>query len=221
MFELAPKDFLEKMIKHVTHFEKVKNAEKTYQEMAAEISKIENLISRLTEEEINSENVNQEIEALKKQKNSLKSSINNFRPQADGKRRWEETREFIDFYNKFVSYFSIVTLELETRQITFMVIGQRIRETLRTKNLWCMKIDTPIALACFGKQVGTTVNFTSPNGVTQNFKIVNCSLPTTEQMEQVIEAQSHTYVENLSTQMSPFELFEKYGSNNSRLRKGG
>ena len=222
MYDLSPQVFLEKMNRHVTHHKKVQDAELIYQKMSRDLKNIECLLKEKTElSKSTGINFNIEIDALKNEKHYISSRINNFRPQADGRRRWDETREFINFYNSKVSFYSVVNVQFSNQDLKFILVSSEIQENLSVADLWCMKSETPLAKACLGKARGSEFNYVAPSGALENGKILSCSLPTIEQMEQLIASQKRPSDKGLSQQMKPFELQDLYGTNNSRLRKGG
>jgi hypothetical protein len=222
MYDLTPSEFLEKMNRYVTHYKKVQDAELIYQKMYRDLQNLDRLLNEKTEQSnLTDIDINVEIDELKNEKHYIKSRINNFRPQADGRKRWEETREFINLYNSKVSFYSVVHVQLSNQDIHFMLVSSTIKENLNAEKLWCMKSETPLAKACLGKSRGSEFSYVAPSGVSEHGKILNCSLPTIEQMQQLIYSQTQPSDKGFSQQIKPFELHDLYGTNNSRLRKGG
>jgi len=222
MYDLSPKEFLEKMNRHVTHYKKVQDAELIYQEMYRDLQNLDQLLKEKSKQSKTFEiNLDDEIKALKNQKQYISSRINNFRPQGDGRRRWEETRDFINLYNSEVTFYSVVNVHVSNQNIQFMLVSSSIQDKLSIPDLWCMKSETPLAKACLGKARGSEFSYVAPSGEIEHGEILSCSLPTVQQMEQLVESQKLPSDKGLKEQLKPFELQDSYGTNNSRFRKSG
>ena len=165
--------------------------------------------------------LDQEILKLRNEKNSIRSSINNFRPQRDAKQRWNSSELFFDLYKTKVALYSIVKLELSDGIHTFILLGKDLGTRFYLSDFEYLKADTPIAQACFGRKPGDEIVYKAPSGLELKGRILECSLPSIQQMDQVISALGQPLANDASNKITPFHLHDLYGSNNSRLRKGG
>jgi hypothetical protein len=165
--------------------------------------------------------LDQEILKLRNEKNSIRSSINNFRPQGDAKQRWNSSELFFDLFKTKVALYSIVKLELSDGIHTFILLGKDLGARFFLSDFEYLKADTPIAQACFGRKPGDEIAYKAPSGLELKGRILECSLPSIQQMDQVISALNEPLANDASDKITPFHLHDLYGSNNSRLRKGG
>ena len=136
-------------------------------------------------------------------------------------KRFESTRNFFNQNKNLVSLYSIVTATLSGDELTFVLITEAQRERASMGNLDVYSIDSPLGGACLGKRSEEIFGYVAPSGRTISGVIIKCEFPTAEQMDDLISTVEPRPLSQRPTQINPFELFDRYGSNNSRNRKGG
>ena len=102
-----------------------------------------------------------------------------------------------------------------------MIVSKDVDGNAYVRDLSLIRADTPIGNACLGRRVGSRITYQAPNGLELEANILECSLPSVEQVDQLIqsiEARSNFPEEG---NVNPFYLQDVYDSNNSRRRKGG
>ena len=137
------------------------------------------------------------------------------------KRYMSESEKFIMHYKKQVSIFSVVKLEFSDGIQTFLLGPEEISERFLLNDVIYLKTNSDVGRACFGKKIGDEIAFKTQNGLDGKVKILDCSLPSVEQMEQLISASEFPPKSEAPEKTSPFHLHNLFGSNNSRYRKGG
>jgi len=137
------------------------------------------------------------------------------------KRQRKAVTDFFRIVEYRTTLYAIVTLEIKFETITF----QLLTEDQRTK-AWGLGLDTyavesPIGQACINKMAGEEISYTAPNGLNLQGRIVEFSLPSLQQMESLISTLDAKHQYHSKEEVNPFHLHDMYGTNNSRIRKGG
>jgi len=158
---------------------------------------------------------------LKNEKNRIKSSINNFRPQGEAKRRWTNSDSFFDSYKTKVNLYSIVKLELRDGIHSFILLGKDLDHRPYLSDAESINTGTPIGDSCLGKKLGEEFIYQAPNGLQMKGKVLECSAPSVNQIEEIISSLDRPQYLESSEKIDPFHLQETYGTNTSRHRKGG
>lgn len=117
--------------------------------------------------------------------------------------------------------YSIVKVELRDGLHTFILLSKDLNKRPYVSDIECINTGTPIGDACLGKKSGDEFTYHAPNGLLMTGKMLECSLPTVSQLEQVISSQERPDQLESSEKVNPFHLHDTYGTNTSRHRKGG
>ena len=141
--------------------------------------------------------------------------------QRPAKRHLSESEKFIAHYKKQVSIFSVVKLEFSYGVQTFLLLSENVSEGLFSVDFDYLKTDSDVGRACLGKKVGDEITYKVQNRSDSTVKILDCSLPSVELMEQLISAIESPQKSEAPEKISPFHLQNLFGTNNSRYRKGG
>ena len=162
----------------------------------------------------------------KNDRSSLDTKILEIRKEIDEKEgksyRFKKASEStLGQYKKQIQLFSLIKLELSDGVHTFILLSNDIKERLFLGDLDYLKTDTPLGSACLGKKPGDEITFIAPSGLNIQGKILECSLPSLEQMQLIVSALEFEPTEDLQEKVNPFHLQETYGTNTSRHRKGG
>jgi hypothetical protein len=165
--------------------------------------------------------MDQEVLLIRKKANILRNDMYHFRPEAPSRGKWNESESYLNEFNNKAALYSIISLETINENLTFMLVGKDIDGHAYMRNLSLIKDDTPIGRACKGRRVGSIISYQAPNGLELEAKILECSLPSVEQIDELIQSieprDNHSKAQNVD----PFYLHDLYDSNNSRRRKGG
>lgn len=165
--------------------------------------------------------MDQDVLLIRKRVNILRNDMYHFRPEAPSRGKWNESESYLNEFRHKVSLYSIVTLETRHENVTFMLVSKDVDGNAYVRDLSLIRADTPIGNACLGRRVGSRITYQAPNGLELEANILECSLPSVEQVDQLIqsiEARSNFPEEG---NVNPFYLQDVYDSNNSRRRKGG
>lgn len=167
-----------------------------------------------------------EIITAKEKRDKLGEEISMLRNRKDevrglAKRRKTDSDRFFSSFKSQVMLYSIVKLGFGYETSTFIILSKNIKERFSLEGLEHLKSDTAVANACLGKRVGEEINYKVREEFDARATILECSLPSVEQMEQLISALESIPPLGKQDQVEPFHLHDLYGSNNSRLRKGG
>ena len=154
------------------------------------------------------------------------SSQRNLRDQLSSEvghvqKKFTSTRNFFNQNTNLVSLYSIVTVNLSGDQMNFALVTESQRDRVSMDSLDIYSINSPLGSACLGKRSGEKFSYVAPNGRTFDGNVVNCDFPTAEQMDNLITILEPRPLSQRPAQTNQFALFDRYGSNNSRNRKGG
>ena len=136
-------------------------------------------------------------------------------------RKIQSTRDFFAYYESHISLFSVATLEISGGKITFLLLTEENRKKIAISNLTTYASESPIGAACLNKMIGDSFTYKKPNGSVADGKVLDISLPSLQSMEEIIVSLEDTSARKNPHKISPFHLHDLYGSNNSRVRKGG
>ena len=158
------------------------------------------------------ENINKQVSKLRMRREEMAQEVGHFR------RERKETSDFFKFYESRVAIFSIVTLDLMGDPFKFMLVTEAQRRNMGFTEINVLSSESPIGRSCLGKHVNDSLSYVAPNGRTINGTVIKCELPTAEQMVIAFKAQPNN---RNNERVNPFYLFDRFGTNNSRNRKGG
>lgn len=135
------------------------------------------------------------------------------------RRKYEETRNFLEKYEKAVNLYSLVSVDFMGKDSTFILVTEYQRANVSVGKLGIYSIESPLGVACLEKKVGESISFLPPSGNRIHGVVTNCRLPSLEQMQEIISSVNHALIS--SPNSGP--KFDLYGwtSNNSRYKKGG
>ena len=136
-------------------------------------------------------------------------------------KKFTSTRNFFIQNTNLVSLYSIVTVNLSGDQMIFALVTESQRDRVSIDRLDIYSITSPLGRACLGKRSGEQFSYVAPSGRTFDGTVVNCDFPTAEQMDNLITIMEARPLSQRPMQTNQFALFDRYGSNNSRNRKGG
>ena len=155
------------------------------------------------------------LKSLRHKRDELSKEVKNLSEKI------KSTRDFFSYHNSHVGLFSIVTVELQGDKSIFLLLTEKQRQKAWLNDLSTFAIESPIGKACMNKIVGDVISYKVPNGLEVKGKILGCSLPTFQMMEQLIETFRANRIGEKGSKTNPFLLHDLHGSNNSRNRKGG
>ena len=158
------------------------------------------------------------ISELRLQRN-LRDELSNEVGQVQ--KKFTSTRNFFNQKTNFVSLYSIVTVNLSGDQMIFALLTESQRDRVTMDRLDIYSINSPLGRACLGKRSGEKFSYVTPSGRTLDGNVISCDFPTAEQMDHLIKIMESRPMSQRPAQTNQFTLFERYGSNNSRHRKGG
>lgn len=139
----------------------------------------------------------------------------------DVQKKFDSSRNFFNQNKDIISLYSIVTVNLLSDQMKFVLVTESQRDRISMDNLDIYSIDSPLGNACLGKRSCEKFTYVTPNGRTLGGDVIYCDFPTAEQMDGLIRILEARPLSQRPAHVNPFELFDRYGSNNSRDRKGG
>jgi len=153
-------------------------------------------------------------------------SQQNFRDQlkrevGEIQKKFMSTQEFLHLNKNVISLYSIVTINLSGEPMIFSLATESQLHRVSMDRLSILSIDSHIGTACIGKRCGESFSYVAPSGLTMAGEVIATEFPTAEQMDNLISAIEARPPSQRPVHINPFELFERYGSNNSRNRKGG
>lgn len=154
----------------------------------------------------------EELLALRNRKEEIRRKSKGHKTESD--------RFFASFKNQVMLY-SVVKVEFRYETSTFIILSKDIKERFSLEGLEHLKSDTPVARACLGKRVGDQIKYKVREEFDAEAKILECSLPSVEQIEMIISHLDSGMPHQIQEAPVTFLLHDLYGSNNSRLRKGG
>ena len=162
--------------------------------------------------------LDQDILLIRKKLNILRNDMYHFRPEAPSRGKWNESERYLNEFRNKVSLYSIVTLAMRHENITFMLVSRNIDGNAYVRDFSLIRADTPIGKACLGRRVGSRIAYQAPNGLELEANILECSLPSVAQVDQLI--QSIETKSNLPEEanVNAFYLQDLFDSNNSRRR---
>jgi hypothetical protein len=117
--------------------------------------------------------------------------------------------------------YSVVKLEFEYETSTFLIVSKDVKERFILEGIEHLKSDTPIAHACLGKGVGDEISYIVRGEFDRKARILECSLPSLQQIEELISRLDVSPRNEIQNQTDAFYLQSQYGTNASRYRKGG
>jgi transcription elongation GreA/GreB family factor len=158
------------------------------------------------------ENINKQLSKLRIRREEMAQQVGHFR------RERKETSDFFQYYESRVAIFSIVTLDLMGDSFKFMLVTEAQRRNMEFIDLNIISSESPIGRSCLGKHVNDSLSYMAPNGRTINGTVLKCELPTDQQMVSAFKAQPNNRIHE---RVNPFYLFDRFGTNTSRYRKGG
>ena len=136
-------------------------------------------------------------------------------------KKFTSTRNFFNLKTNFVALYSIVTVNLSGDRMVFALLTESQRDRVTIDTLDIYSINSPLGRACLGKRSGEKFSFIAPSGRTLEGNVISCDFPTAVQMDNLIKIMEARPLSQRPAQTNQFALFDRYGSNNSRHRKGG
>lgn len=165
--------------------------------------------------------MDQDVLRIRKKVNILRNDMYHFRPEAPSRGKWNESESYLNEFRHKVGLYSIVTLEMRHENVTFMLVSNSIDRNAHVRDLSLIQANAPIGKACLGRRVGSRITYQAPNGLELEANILNCGLPSVEQIDQLIQSIEGRRNFPEERNVNPFLLQDLYDSNNSRRRKGG
>lgn len=133
--------------------------------------------------------------------------------------KYEDTKYFLEKYEKSVNLYSIVSVDFMGKDSTFILVTEYQRAHVSAGKLDIYSIESPLGVACLEKRVGESISCLIPNGNTIQGIITKCQLPSLEQMQQIISTVNRVLVSKPNS--GPRVDLDSWTSNNTRYRKGG
>ena len=135
------------------------------------------------------------------------------------RRKYEDTKYFLEKYEKSVNLYSIVSVDFMGKDSTFILVTEYQRPHVSVGNLDIYSIESPLGGACLEKKVGESISCLLPSGNRIEGLITSCHLPSLEQMQEIISGVNRALVSKPDS--GPKVDLDSWTSNNSRFRKQG
>jgi hypothetical protein len=220
----------------------IRNNEKTH-----EHNRRRKKVAPIEYENVNNEYWNRgagyNVEHLKTLKNKLKQEIKDLEglliePDRlltalyDSLRFFKSTDLDIDFYEHFIenykkhtekiSFYSIFCLKEGNDEEVFIIVSDSMAELSLFKNYNLLSDQSTLGRSCLSRSVGETFEYTDADSSVRKFMVLSSRLMTKTEIEDLIQKRNRELVVSKEKKATnPFHLHDLYGSNNSRLRKGG
>ena len=135
----------------------------------------------------------------------------------DNYRKFKTSNQFFELHEKRVALYSIVSVDFMGKISKFILLTEYQRAQISLGNLDIYSVDSPLGKACVGKRIDQSFSYTIPSGAEITGKILECALPSLEQMEQIISKLNRAIVSSPSVSLN----LNAWTSNNTRYQKGG
>jgi transcription elongation GreA/GreB family factor len=135
----------------------------------------------------------------------------------DNYRKFKTSNQFYELHEKRVALYSIVSVDFMGKVSKFILLTEYQRAHISLSSLDIYSVDSPLGKACVGKRIEQSFSYTVPSGAELTGKILECALPSLEQMEQIISKLNRAIVSSPSVSLN----LNSWTSNNTRYQKGG
>ena len=183
------------------------------------------------------------VEHLKILKNKLKQEIKDLEVALiepdrlldalyDSLRFFKSTDLDLDFYENFmkkykkyeeeITFYSVFAALEGGEEKLFTMVPKSVADLDTFKNFILLSDQSSLGRHCLGRVVGETFEYSDGDGSVRQFTVLGSRLMTKIEIEDLIQKWNRILVvKKEDPESNPFLLHDLYGTNNSRIRKGG
>ena len=183
------------------------------------------------------------VEHLKILKNKLKQEIKDLEVALiepdrlldalyDSLRFFKSTDLDLDFYENFmkkykkyeeeITFYSVFAALEGGEEKLFTIVPKSVADLDTFKNFILLSDQSSLGRHCLGRVVGETFEYSDGDGSVRQFTVLGSRLMTKIEIEDLIQKWNRILVvKKEDSESNPFHLQDTYGTNNSRIRKGG